>query len=157
VSLHVTITANRRDVAALKRKLEPKQYAKIIFGVAHEAAQIGAEEVRSEHWDIGATTRATVAENMSYGARVVTRSPGARPVEFGRRAGAKMPPPDVLREWASRHGMGGLEIPLARAIARRGIKGRFFMRRTKERLHTVVIPALMRKALAEIHVIWRSK
>ena len=52
-------------------------------------------------------------------------------MELGRRPGGRMPPPDALAGWARRHGLPthrGFLFVLARSIARRGIKGRFFMR-----------------------------
>lgn len=49
--------------------------------------------------------------------------------EQGRRAGARMPPPDVLLPWMARHGIPKeAEFPLRRAIAERGIPGIWFMR-----------------------------
>ena len=39
-----------------------------------------------------------------------------------------MPPPQALLGWIRRHGFGGTAFQLARAIARRGIPGRWFMR-----------------------------
>jgi hypothetical protein len=47
-------------------------------------------------------------------------------VEGGRRPGG-MPPIDVIRDWVLRHGMqANAAFPVARAIARRGIKARPF-------------------------------
>lgn len=49
-------------------------------------------------------------------------------VELGRRAGARMPPPDALKGWVARHGMKpGAEYAVARAIKKRGIQPRPFM------------------------------
>lgn len=53
---------------------------------------------------------------------VGARSNHAPVVEFGRRAGAKPPPPGALRDWLKRRGLSeDLEYPIAQAIARRGI------------------------------------
>src|SRR5258706_3529201 len=147
------IRINPRDLAALHRKLEPKQYAKILFDICAKAAKWGAEDVQSQHWDLGAIARSTLFENTSFGARVVTRAPGARAIEGGRGAGARAPSAGALQEWASRHGLAGLEFVIARAIARRGIRGRFFMKRTKQRLHELEIPLLIHDAVGEIHAI----
>lgn len=44
-------------------------------------------------------------------------------VEYGRRAGAQMPPVSVISEWARRKlGNARLGWPIAKAIARRGIR-----------------------------------
>jgi len=42
-------------------------------------------------------------------------------LEYGRGPG-KMPPGDVIAEWAVRHGMPGAGFVIARAIGARGIK-----------------------------------
>jgi len=44
-------------------------------------------------------------------------------VEYGRSAGAAMPPPDALLGWLRRHGMdASAAFPVARAIGRRGTR-----------------------------------
>lgn len=155
MSLHFALRVDPRQMASLRRKLEPKQFSKILFDIAHKAAAFGADDVRSQHWDVGATTRSTLFENTAFGARVITRSPGARAVEGGRAAGSRMPPAAELLSWMGRHGIAqGAVFPVARAIARRGIRGRFFMKRTKDRIRSTELPRLLREALAEIHVIW---
>lgn len=65
-------------------------------------------------------------------------------MDQGRRAGAKMPPPQSLVGWMRRHGMQGDPYPLARAIARRGIKGRFFYKKAADQTRAK-LPALARK------------
>ncbi len=49
----------------------------------------------------------------------------------GRKPGAKMPPPDALKQWAQENGYEGSLFVLARSIQKRGIKGRFFMRKAR--------------------------
>jgi len=56
---------------------------------------------------------------------VGSNAPHASPTEFGRSAGARMPPPDALKPWLRRKGLPeSMAFPLARAIARRGIQAR---------------------------------
>jgi hypothetical protein len=56
-------------------------------------------------------------------------------MEFGRRPGAKMPPPSALERWVHlvlgvpTSEARGVAFTVARGIARKGIKGRRFMRR----------------------------
>jgi phage gpG-like protein len=54
-------------------------------------------------------------------------------VEFGRKAGARMPPPSALIPWIRRHGGSGnpeaAAFLLARAIAKRGIQPRSYMQK----------------------------
>lgn len=58
--------------------------------------------------------------------RVGTRVKYAPYIEFGRRAG-RMPPVDVIEEWAGRHGMAGAGYVIARAIGRRGIRAKHIL------------------------------
>ncbi len=56
-------------------------------------------------------------------------------MEFGRRKGAKMPPPQALERWVylvlgvPKEEAPGVAYVVARSIARKGIKGRKFMER----------------------------
>jgi hypothetical protein len=60
----------------------------------------------------------TVGSNLKY----------AIYVHQGRRAGARMPPSSALTVWARRHGAPGQEFVIARAIARRGIPAKPFLK-----------------------------
>lgn len=79
-------------------------------------------------------TLARVRIPLAYGA---TLNKGRKPgIVGGREAtGAhirpKMPSTNQLREWAASHGWQGSLFVLARSIQRRGIKGRFFMRKAR--------------------------
>lgn len=98
----------------------------------------------------GAIARSFESRVTGLSARISSSLPEARPVEYGRHPGSAFPPPSALKNWAASHGLEGLEFVIARAIARRGIKGRFFKRRTVERLHQQELPRLLRRAGAEI-------
>lgn len=56
-------------------------------------------------------------------------------MEFGRRPGARMPPPSALERWVRLklgvppNRVAGVAFVIARSIARKGIKGRFFMKK----------------------------
>jgi len=67
--------------------------------------------------------------------RVGTPVEYAPHVEFGTRP--HMPPVAALQTWARRHGMNA--YVLARAIARRGTRGRFFFKRALETHHDRVV------------------
>ena len=61
--------------------------------------------------------------------RAYSTSKYAAPVERGRKAGARPPPARALAPWVRRAGLPpGTEYPIARAIGRRGIKGKFMFR-----------------------------
>jgi len=65
--------------------------------------------------------------------RVSTSIPYAEPVEFGRKKG-KMPPVDAIEMWVVRKGIArgedtrSVAFVIARAIGRRGTKGRYMFR-----------------------------
>ncbi len=63
-------------------------------------------------------------------ARISVHSPAARAVESGRRpliAGGKFPPPDAFLRMA--RGSAAVAFLIARSVAKRGTKGRFFMKK----------------------------
>lgn len=126
--------------------------------------------------DTGNLQRSIVAEVRPLEARVHvigTAKSYAEVMEFGRRRGAPiafflksrtashfagMPPPEALRGWARRHGFGsdqGALFVLARAIARRGIKGRFFMRRAVAAVKRD-LPGAIADFAKDVTVRWKS-
>lgn len=67
---------------------------------------------------------------------VSTDRPSAFWVEHGRAAGRRPPPSHALRQWAGEHGIptdAGTLFVIARAIGRRGIRPRPFLRPALER------------------------
>lgn len=72
------------------------------------------------------------------------------------KAKQHFPPPSALAGWARRHGFGtsaGALFVLARSIARRGFKGRFFMRKGRQAVERK-LPGRLRKAANEIEKSW---
>ena len=68
------------------------------------------------------------AESRSLSAVVKSTHPASGYIEVGRKPGS-FPPVGALRFWASKRNIPADSVfPIARAIARRGIRGRFFMR-----------------------------
>jgi hypothetical protein len=66
------------------------------------------------------------------------------------------PPPSALAGWARRHGFGttpGALFVLARGIARRGFKGRFFMAKGRQSVQKA-LPGKLRRASKEIEKSW---
>ena len=80
------------------------------------------------------TLRRTITHPVAGGlmplvATVGTNAPYAVVVHEGRRAGAPAPPSGKLLSWMSRHGMDPKSaFVVARAIGRKGIKGRPFLK-----------------------------
>lgn len=66
-------------------------------------------------------------------------------MEFGRKPGAKMPPPSALERWVHLvlgvpdDQAPGVALTVARSIARKGIKGRRFMQRGYEASKTAIV------------------
>lgn len=94
----------------------------------------------------------------TLGARVATNLGYMLVEEEGRRPGARPPPPEALAGWARRHGFdtsrGGLFV-LARAIGRRGRKGRFHMARAAESARKQ-FPVWIQEFEKRLEVGWRD-
>lgn len=97
--------------------------------------------------------RSLQSEVHGLQANVTSTMPAA--VEVGRRAGAPLPPTSAIAAWAMRHGISASPFVLARAIARRGTRGRFFMRAARQHLERRM-PTLLSEAARDIERRWRS-
>jgi hypothetical protein len=76
-----------------------------------------------------------------------TNLPYAKTMEEGRRPGAPMPPSGVLLGWMRRHGIDErFEFVVRRAIGRRGIAGKHYMKRA----HDEVRPFIQRELRAAV-------
>jgi len=152
----MTVSIEVQGQEEFERKLTPDLYLPTVHTLLKDASKFATEEAQSgAQRDIGAIARTIGVEVRSpMEIRVRARHPGAMAAEFGRRAGAPPPPMSALRGWAQRHGLGGLEFVLARAIGRRGVRGLFFMRKAREKLARVEMPRLLKKAADEIERKW---
>lgn len=102
--------------------------------------------------DTGTLRRSIMLQATPVMARVSTPLVYAPVMEFGRRPGAKMPPPRVLLGWARRHGFGidsGTLFVIARAIGRRGLKGHFYMQKASAAVRAA-LPGRVKLAEDEI-------
>ncbi len=98
--------------------------ALLVEGQARRVAPVDTGRLRGsithEVRPFGGGVRGTVGTTVVY----------APPVEIGRRAGAAMPPAGALLGWMGRHGIpASAEFVVRRAIGRRGIPARPFLRR----------------------------
>jgi phage gpG-like protein len=97
--------------------------------LALREAQTNARQFR----DSGALANSLLARTSDMDAVIGSALPYAAAVEEGRRAGARQPPLEALEGWASRRGVDpDVLYVIARAIGRRGIEGRMFLRRAYE-------------------------
>lgn len=141
----VTATVDQDDLRALERKLTT-----IVRPAAERIIERGAPYIRDQARAgapraTGALASSLTVAGRGLEARVHSPLPRALPVEFGRRAGAPMPPAAAFR--------GG--YPAALAVARRGIPGRFFLRRATDMFRNSELPRLFRRAIDEIESAWR--
>lgn len=117
------------DASKILANLSAGLYRRAVSGfvasmaLTAERASKGAVPV-----DMGALRRSITSEIQPLSARVYTPLAYAAAVDQGRRPGATPPPPQALVGWMARHGLTGSPWVLARAIGRRGIRGRFFMK-----------------------------
>ena len=99
----------------------------------------------------GTAARSITAESSSTSAKVFSLMSPARTlsIESGRKPGDPLLHTDALRRWVRRVGFGDNIFVLARAIQRRGVKGRFFMRES-HRSTLTLLPSLMKQAGEEM-------
>jgi hypothetical protein len=156
-------TTNRRglvgvevDASKILAKLAPSLYRRAVsdfvaaMTLTAERASKGAVPV-----DMGGLRRSITSEIQPLSGRVFTPLAYAAAVDQGRRPGSTPPPPQALVGWMARHGMTGSPWVLARAIGRRGTKGRFFMRAGLEAAQTAA-PKLLFVTARRIESAWGS-
>lgn len=160
--IKVEITGLTELKASLRqlRKLEPMR-AEVLEPAARlgqSVAKGAAPESAGQYNVRGDISRRVTART----ARVFTHEQGAKFVEYGRRAGAKQPPlegaagrwSDHLGQWAVAHGIPKNRLyVIARAIARRGVKGRFFMRAGREAVRAA-LPGYLANCARALESLW---
>ena len=145
-----------RGADAVLRKLTPALYQPALEAfltrltlTAEATARAGAPT------DTAALVRSITSQVTPPTGRVFSTLSYAPVVEFGRAPG-RPPPPDALVGWMARHGMTGDPWRLARAIGRRGTKGRFFFR-AAARAAQQAAPKLLGDAVAAIEQAWGNR
>lgn len=143
-------------VPELQRRLGGPFLAKGLSGLLRRLTILGERFAKAGvKSDTGALKRSISSQVRPFSARVFTPLKSAKPVEFGRRKGATPPPMEAIRGWWRRHGKPyGHPAALAKAIGRRGIKGRFFMKAALGKLR-VILPGEVRRVGPEIEAAWR--
>ena len=96
-------------------------------------------------FDTGKYRRSWRVTNIANGCKLYNSSPYADVVERGRRRGRKMPPRRVIEAWAQRKlGLSSAQAkqaayPIARAIGRRGLKGRHVEQSARPQVMRIVM------------------
>lgn len=90
-------------------------------------------------------------EPIPNGIRVFNKAPYASIIEFGRRAGARMPPPDALRKWVKdRFGVSAKEaksiaFAVARSISEKGTPGKHVLGFEVDKLNGIIMEEVERE------------
>lgn len=159
-----------RQFAEFTRGLPKKLNAAVITGIRNGSqqaltvvAQAGNKAPpASPHgkkgaFDTGAYFRGWKVTHLPNGARVYNATAYADIIERGRRRGRRPPPSKAIELWARRRlGLSAKEakaaaFPIARAIGRRGLKGRRVLASAKLPMMKVVMAEVrreVRKALS---------
>ena len=151
MTVHVSV--DRAQLLGTQRKLEPELYRGPVEELIRDASVFATREAREGARGLGAVADSLHAEAHGFAMRISSRNPAAIIAEFGRRPGAKAPPPNAF----ARYGDESVRFAIARAVARRGLKGRFFIRRTRERLRSSELPRLVALAAKKIGSKWTER
>jgi len=141
------IAAGRANAAVFRGMVAGAQRAVSILQTATTQARAIDTGAYRQAW------RATISgQNVS----VSNGRPYAGVIEYGRRPESRRPPSDVIARWAQRKlGLTRVEaqraaFPIARAIARRGIRGKFIARSSAEQVMKVTREAIQTAMDAEL-------
>jgi hypothetical protein len=159
--LVVTLTG----VEQLRAKLTPALYSdaisRLISSLALTAERVARQDAPK---DTSALARSIVSDVRPMSAVVYSPLVYAAPMEAGRRAGARMPPPAALEGWAQRHGflsgkkpseIKGILFVLARSIGRKGIKAHNYFLAAKTAVEQQM-PDLVADAITHIQQAWSA-
>lgn len=140
------------------RRLTPALFRDFLVDVVTEATLVAEAAARQgSPMDTGALARSWTSEVRGLSGRVYSTLGYAAVMDQGRSAGARPPPPDALVGWMVRHGMIGVDPwVLARAISRRGIRGRFFVRAAVEAT-VAALPGIVQRSVARVEASWGAR
>lgn len=150
--MSLTVTIDEKKLERIRRKLGPDLTLpplERLIGAASRVAQ--TEAVNRAPSVLGTIIQRIISDPLA--AKVAVSHPGARAMEAGRKplaAGGKFPPPSSFAYITSD---AGQQFAIARAVARRGTKGRFFMKKAKAQA-TRQLPQLAEQAAREIAADW---
>ena len=150
-----TISIEVEGLDKLRRKLAPRTYEKAVATLMEDIAIVGERTAKQRApRDTGALKRSIHSDARPMSARIFSNLAYAVPVELGRGKGKRMPPPNALHGWLRRHGKPqSAAYVVARAIGKRGIKGRFFMKAAVDAIR-FKMPSMVRRASDDIAKRW---
>lgn len=144
----VTITI--QGVAPLRRKVAQIRSRIWMQNLIQDAASSGLVILkRNTPSDTGRTAGAWTPVLSVGMARLTNPLPSSGVMDTGRRPGATPPPISALEAWGNRHGFNTRSslFALAKAIGRRGIRGRRYVERSLQELRAAM-PEVARKTIA---------
>lgn len=152
--MKLEVSVQMKGVKALLADLHTVQQLKPLHTLLEDASKIAKDTATANApWFSGALAGGFVADIQPFSAKVHTINQKYPVViEGGRKPGSKMPPPSALEQWARAHGIENTFI-LARAIAKRGIKGRFFRRKARSAVRREM-PRLLDRMGKQIEGTW---
>lgn len=153
---------NANQFASYMAALGPKFRAAAITGMRRAGLRT-LQHVQRRTSEIGAVNTGFYRQAWKYmptpdGSQVFNQAPYAGVIELGRRPEKKQPPLEAIARWAQRK-LGLTEkqawhaaVPIARAIAKKGIPGRYVLQGANEAIEGFVIAEVtdeLKKALAK--------
>ena len=150
-----TINIQIEGLDDLRRKLTPRTYEKAVATLMEDIAIVGERTAKQRApRDTGALKRSIHSDARPLSARIFSNLAYAVPVELGRGKGKRPPPPNALHGWLRRHGKPqSAAYVVARAIGKRGIKGRFFMKAAADAIR-FKMPSMVKRASGDSAKRW---
>lgn len=151
--MKATLSVNTKGLKAIVADLHTIEEFKTLRPLLQDAGNIAKDtaSANSKH-DTGKLAGSFVVDIEPFSARMHTPLKYAIPGEKGRKPDSKMPPTVELEQWARRHGIENTFL-LARSIAKRGIKGRFFRRKASAAVRKEM-PRLLDRMAHDIEKLW---
>jgi len=141
-----------QGLAEVEARLKSDLFGKPLASMLSDLAKVGQRAAKAgapAHVQIRRSTQTLTAK-----VRAVSPRGDAATQEIGRQPGAKMPPESALAVWMATKGIPQeLTFVIARAIKRRGSKGRFFMVRAESAIEDAM-PERVERMAREIEGAW---
>lgn len=150
----LSVSFDERKMEKIRAKLGPGLTLPPLKRLISDATKVAQEAAVDRAPTVLGSIIQRVITNPLVG-KVAVSHPGGRAMEAGRKplaAGGKFPPPSAFAYITSD---AGQQFAIARAVARRGTKGRFFMKKAKAKAQRM-LPQLAEKAAREIEGDWEN-
>jgi hypothetical protein len=142
-------------VDRLRKKLAPKLADEAMAGLIRTASREAEDYAKARARGVQSVINGIHLEPHGLTADLKSMHPASLFIETGRRPGAPPPPSAALVGWMAERGITASPWVIARAISRRGIRGRFFMRGAKSRFRTR-LRSYLKQAEADIQKAWKA-